>query len=789
MSKESNKKEKKSFKELSYEERRSFLIKKAWSGLKISVKSLLVVILVVGCVIGGLLIGVVAACVTTTEPLTIEDLTTSTLTSFVYYADGSPVTYVAEDGTEEVIKLKGSENVNRVLVDIEDVPEHLPNAFIAIEDERFYTHSGVDFKRSLGAVISYIVPGMRDFGGSTITQQLVKNASGDDASSIPRKVREAWRAYLLEQEYDKDEILEYYMNIIYMGRDIHGVQAAANAFFNKDVKDLSIAECAFIAGITNNPAKFGPWTTKGRSNAYQRQITILDQMLKLEMITKEEYMEAIQTELVFNEDYVANSSSAIYSYFVETAIKDVREAFIELGYTETEANRLIYGGGISIMTTQDKQMQAIVDKEYNDINNFPHNQGLDSPSDMVQASIVIIDQYTGQVKAMYGGYGEKTTRFGYNYATDAKRQPGSAIKPILVYGPQVDQHIITAATTIEDKKVFFDPQNPEDPWPTNSYKFYKGTLTLRETIAISCNVGAVTLYKDHVDLGLAYMKKSGIDRTSEKHLSMALGGFTTGVSAMEMAAAYVPFANGNGVYYEPITFTKVLDKDGKVLIDNKAKSNVVYEDSQTASVMSSLLSSVTDWNYGGTAVGANFTNNKGEKMPVAGKTGTTSSYYDFWFCGYTGYYTAAVWYGHPKQTAMQSTGSAVVLWKKVMQQIHADLPARSLTEGAVENTVECKICIDSGKLATETCITDNMKGDRSRVEIFIEGTQPKDYCTDHQTFNVCTVHGTDEDGRYYEATADCPKNRIEEVRTAQKNIAPVPCPDQKGSEDELDPNE
>ncbi len=371
MDKKNPKRKKQRFAEMTREERRNFYIKTAWSGLKITVKSALVIMLILCCMVGGLLIGVVAACVTTTDALTIEDLTTSSLTSFICYADGTPVTYTTEDGSEEIIKLKGSENVNRVLVDLEDVPDHLANAFIAIEDERFYQHSGVDIKRSLGAVVSYVMPGMQDFGGSILKQQLVKTATGDDASSIPRKIREAWRAYLLEQEYDKDEVLEYYMNLIYMGRDVYGVQAAAGAFFSKDVSDLSLAECAFLAGITNNPAKFNPFTTKGRSNAYQRQITILDQMLKLEMITKDEYIEAIQTELVFNDNYVTHGSSGVYSYFVETAIKDVRAKFIEQGYTETEANRLIYGGGITIMTTQDKQIQAIVDKEFKDINNFP----------------------------------------------------------------------------------------------------------------------------------------------------------------------------------------------------------------------------------------------------------------------------------------------------------------------------------------------------------------------------------------------------------------------------------
>lgn len=770
-----NKKDKKKAAEMTHEERRSLYIKRAWTVLKVTVKTALLTLLIAGCVVCGLLIGVIAACVTTTNALTIEDLTTSSLTSFVYYADGSPITYVAEDGTEEIIKLKGSENVNRVLVDLEEIPEDLANAFIAIEDERFYAHDGVDLKRSLGAVVSYVVPGMQDFGGSTITQQLVKNASGDDASSIPRKIREAWRAYLLEQEYSKEEILEYYMNIIYMGKDVYGVQAAANAYFSKDVGDLNLAECAFLAGITNNPSKYGPLTTKGRNNAYQRQITILDQMLKLEMITKDEYIEAIQTKLVFNEDYVAHSAASVYSYFVETAIKDVRDKFIELGYTATEANRLIYGGGISIMTTQDKNMQAIVDKEFNDIHNFPANHLYDSPSDMAQAAIVVMDQYTGQVKAIYGGYGEKTTRFGYNYATDAQRQPGSAIKPLLVYAPQIDQHIINLGMSITDEPVFMDPQDPEREWPKNAYPYYMGTITLRFALAISCNIAAVKLYQGHEALGLSYLKKAGIDRTSETHLSMALGGFTTGVSAMQMAAAYVPFANGNGVYYEPITFTKVLDKDGKVLIDNTPDTQVVYEDSQTASVMSYMLSAVVDSEYGGTAGAANFTNNAGEKVPIAGKTGTTSSVYDYWFVGYSGHYTTAVWYGYPKQTTMQESeaGAAVRIWQKVMKQIHADLPIRSLTYGAVETGTNYRICKVSKQLATDLC-KQEIRGNLTALECFVDGTAPTEYCTQHGPYEVCTAGFRDSEGRFYLAKDTC--THKETLVVGSDLISPEYCP-------------
>ena len=263
--------------------------KKIWVSFKITIKTVLAVLLIAGCIVGGLLIGVVAGCIITTEPLTEKDLdiTNSTaLTSFIYDSKGN-----------ELVSIQGTANENRQLVEIEEVPDYFAKAFVAIEDERFYTHSGVDLKRTVAAFLGYVIPSMGSHGGSTITQQVIKNVTGDDARSVPRKIREQWRALSLEKDLDKDEIMELYMNIIYMGQNVYGVKAAALAYFDKDVSDLSLAECAFLAGITNNPSKYNPLTVKGRSNCYQRQINILDKMLECGFITDEEYIEAIQEKI------------------------------------------------------------------------------------------------------------------------------------------------------------------------------------------------------------------------------------------------------------------------------------------------------------------------------------------------------------------------------------------------------------------------------------------------------------------------------------------------------------
>lgn len=642
-----------------------------WVSFKIILKTAVMVAMIALCVAGGLLMGVVAGCIITTQPLTDEQLdikNSTALTSFVYDAEGN-----------EMAQIKGSANINRQLISIEEVPPYFAKAFVAIEDERFYTHKGVDIKRSGAAFLGYVIPGMNSHGGSTITQQVIKNLSGDDSQSVPRKIREQWRALNLEKRLDKDEIMELYMNVLYMGQDLYGIKTASMAYFNKEVKDLSLAECAFLAGITNNPARYNPLTLKGRANCYKRQVNILDKMLSLGFITDEQYIQAIQEDLKINDDYKKESAAAsIYSYFTDAVIASVREAFMEQGYTKQEANNLIYSKGIKIYTTQDSQIQKIVDEEYCNPNNFPVNYLYSDPSDMAQSSIVIMDPYTGQVKALYGGYGEKKISLAFNFATNGKKQPGSAIKPLLVYGPLIDQHIITDSSRVVDDMVFLDDKNPDKPWPTNSYGYYRGELSVREALMVSSNVVAVKLYKDYVAQNLQYLKNLGMDYTEETQLSLALGGFKHGVSAMEMCAGYVPFANG-GTYYKPILFTKVTDINGKVLLTNNGSPKVVYEDYRTTTIMTSMLQSVVT---GGTGTAAQIYNGNGQFMPTAGKTGTTTSNYDYWFCGYTPYYTASVWYGYDMSKSMSASekGAAAKLWNKVMTRIHADLAPKEFVQ-------------------------------------------------------------------------------------------------------------
>ncbi|MGI6528479.1 MAG: transglycosylase domain-containing protein [Clostridia bacterium] len=684
--------------------------------LSVAIKTTIAMALVIACVLGGLLIGVVAGCIITTDTLDEEDLYITGFTSYIYDADGNVIA-----------ELKGSDNINRSEVDIEVVPKHLLNAFIAIEDERFYTHPGVDVKRTVGAFLGYFIPGMSSHGGSTITQQMVKTITGDDARSVPRKIREQWRAYQLEKDLSKDEILELYINIIYMGHDLYGVKTAAKAYFEKDITELNLAECAFLAGITNNPGKYNPLTTLGRENAYKRQVIILDQMLKLDFITDEEYIEAIQTELVFNEDYRKEASAnSRHSYFVDTVITDIRNDLIAMGYTRKQATNIIYNTGVHIYTTQNTKIQKIVEEEYCKIENFPINETILDPEAQAQSAIVVMDPRAGHVIAIYGGYGEKNKNLTFNRATSAYRQPGSAIKPLLIYGPQIDKHIITTGTVLEDKEVFLDPQRPDVPWPTNSGGWHAGLITARKALVRSSNICAILLYKDNVTLGLNYLKKLGIDRTEETQLAAGLGGFSRGVTPLQMAAAYSAFAN-SGMYIEPITYTKVVDRNGNVIINKTQKSHIVFEDDKTPYIMTSILNHViTD--YQGTGGRAQVYNNKGEKIPTAGKTGTTNKNYDYWFCGYTPYYTAAVWYGYDNMKSITASeyGSAARLFGTVMSKIHADLEAIPFETSP--DLVYMDICNMSGGIPHSGCYAANRV---VKDEMFIRGTEPTEVCTYH----------------------------------------------------------
>ena len=733
-------------------------LKVVWISFSSVLKLVLAVVLIICCIGGGLLLGVFAGCIITTEPVTEEQLDLS--------YQGAPTQILDLDGNV-LATIQGSDTINRELVEYDQVPMDLYHAFIAIEDERFYSHIGVDIKRSVSAALGFVIPSLDSHGGSTITQQVIKNITGDNSMSVPRKIREQWRALQLEKELSKEDILELYVNVIYMGSNLYGVQTASRAYFNKDVSDLSLAECAFLAGITNNPSKYNPLTTIGRANCYKRQINILDMMLECGFITDEQYIDAIQTDLVINDDYRQEAKkAAIYSYFVDEVLTDAKEALIEAGYSKSEASDIIYNQGVTIYSTQDSDIQKIFDEEFCNLENFPVNHLYTSSSDMAQAASVLIDQTNGYVLAMYGGYGEKTTSLSFNFATRAKRQPGSSIKPILIYGPLVDKGIISPSTITDDIPVYYNYQTPELVWPKNSYSEHRGLVTTQWAIQQSSNVVAVSLFKDNMSFCLNHLKKLGIDRTNETYLSTALGGLNQGVTPLELTAAYVPFANG-GTYYEPITFTKICDTNGGVILTNEAKASVVYENAGTTTLMTDMLETVvTD----GTGKAAAIKNGAGQKIAVAGKTGTTTNSVDYWFAGYTPYYTCSVWYGYELNKPISSAekGAAAELWAAVMSRVHENLSPKSFTSSST-GLVSCTICKYSGMLPSAECSKDP-RGNAITTATFLAGTEPTQTCTTHQTVTIC-VRAKDEAGKYYRASPYCKEYTTKQITGTYRDIS------------------
>ena len=707
----------------------------AWIAFKTLCKAGLITAMIALCIAVGLLIGIFAGCIITTDKLQDEDLYITGFVTFIY------------DSQDNIIgTLKGTENKNRVWADYEEIPDDLLHAVVSIEDERFYKHSGVDYKRTAAAFLGYFLPGFSSHGGSTITQQVVKNITGDDARSIPRKIREQWRAIQLEKDHKKEDILELYCNVIYMANDVYGVKTAASAYFNKELGDLNLAECAFLAGITNSPSRYNPLTTSGRTRAYQRQVVILDKMRELGYIDEKEYMAAIQTELVFNEKYkdrnsLESQSGAVNSYFMEAAVRDLRNDLMSTkGYTETQANNLIYNSGITIKTTMDPAIQKIVDEEFCNMENFPVNENKSVGDNPAQAAITVTDPYTGYIVAMYGGYGKKTSNWGFNRAREAQRQPGSSIKPILVYGPLLDMGLIEANTVVEDEVVYLNPQTPDEPWPKNSGGYIYGPTTIRQAVYRSQNIVAAILYDRFSDRRsdcLNYLKQSGIDRTTETQIAACLGGFNKGMSTTEMVGAYSTFVT-DGTYHPAITYTKVYDRNGELIFENPHASVKVYQKPETPEIMTSILQGVV---REGTAAGyINIRNKDGQSIVACGKTGTTTNNYDVWFVGFTPYYAAAVWYGYDNNTYINSgeNRSALKLWNVVMNRIHAELSPAGFTHssaGASSTTpgpepteepekVEILICSESGMLATENC-------KNTEKQFFAVGTEPTEPCPLH----------------------------------------------------------
>ncbi len=572
------------------------------------------------------------------------------------------------------------------------IPANLANAFIAIEDKGFETHYGVDWKRTFGALLNEFFHFSDKFGGSTITQQLVKNLTDDREQDAGRKVREIMRARYLETKYTKDVILECYLNTIPMGHGTYGVEVAANYYFNKSVDELTITECACLAAITKAPSYYAPDTNP--ENNKKRRNTVLYEMMDQGYITKEEYDEAIDTEIKIEINESASSNNEINSYFVDALISQVTQDLCDkYGYTIETAEQLFYNGGYKIYATVDTNVQSVVEKAYLDVASKakPSSKG-----DPLWGAMTVLD-YEGNVKGIVGGIGEKTKNRAFNCATDAKRQPGSTMKPISVYAPAIENGVITFSSILNDTKATYGKWSPK-----NASGGYAGNMTAQKAIEKSINTIPVALAnKMGVQTCFDFLtQKLGLKNLTNEDLNLSalgLGGTSGGITTLESAAAYAVFGNG-GLYYEPSFYTKVTDqKDNVILEKNNKPISALSED--TATVMNKLLQTVIYGESGtGTSVASSVSN-----MKLFGKTGTSSSNNDKWFVGGSPYYVVSSWCGYETMQNMPSgnLGIAKSQWSTVMSKIHSGLEVKDFPQSKF--AVDRYYCTETGSLATVAC--------------------------------------------------------------------------------------
>ena len=658
----------------------------------------LITIIIGGAVAGGAVLTAVMGMWGNTDGIDLDSLTMDS---------NSNIVYLDPNTGEEKNLLTLSSDENRIWVDLDATPKNLQNAFIAIEDERFPIHNGVDIKRTLKATLTYFLDkltgkgGQASLGGSTITQQLIKNITGDDEQTISRKISEISKAIDLEKKLAKDQILELYLNCIFLSQNCHGVQTAANLYFDKDVSQLNLAECASIASITQNPALYDPFINPDKNK--EKQELVLAKMLSLGYITQEEYDEAVNYPLTFSKDTAATKKEEIItSYYVDQVVRDAISRLQEKGYSESLATKMVYSGGLKIYCAYDPEIQSIVEEYYYNTNNFPDSSA--------QSSIVIIDPSDGRVVAMAGGIGEKEASFTLNRAAQSPRQPGSTIKPLAVYAPALDNGTINTSTRVMDKRKSYDGWVPRN----YSYTYSNSEVGLDYALQQSLNTVPVEIMSDMgIQTSFDFMTQklgfttlveaeeiNGEIYTDLGYAQLALGGLTHGATNIEMTAAYCIFPN-QGVYNKPYTFTEIKNESGETILTGR-DSDTTWEaiKPETAAIMNRYLNSVVT---SGTGRGAALS----DGTFTAGKTGTTSENFDRWFIGYSPYYVASVWYGYDTPASIEmSSNPCIPVWKNVMDKVHSTIKKKNRSID-----IDYSVSVSSGVSKSKN--TENNSGRRN----------------------------------------------------------------------------
>lgn len=747
-------------------------------------------IIVGGCAGFGLMKGVIDAA----PEINLDDATPTGFLSTVLDKEGKQTATLVATGS------------NRVYATIDEIPIEMQHAIVAIEDERFYEHNGIDLKGILRAGVKGITSGKFSEGASTITQQLLKNnvftswtSESSFADKLQRKIQEQYLAIQLEKKVSKDWILENYLNTINLGQNTLGVQAASRRYFGKDVSELNLSESAVIASITQNPSRLNPISNPDKNG--ERREKVLNNMLKLGYISEGEYNSAMKDD-VYDRIQVVNTQTEeedVTSYFVDALTDQVIQDFIDqLGYTETQAYKALYNGGLTIESTQDPAIQAICDEEVNNLENYPtapkysfsyrltvekadgsyknyseqtmlyyyqaHNADYSvnfasqeeanaaieaykaeimEPGDKIvengetitytlqpQTALTVIDQSTGEVAALVGGRGDKTASKTLNRAASTTRQPGSTYKVLAAYAPALDSGGLTLASVQDDA-----PYSYENGTSLRNYdNSFRGFTPLREAITHSINIVTVkTLTEIGTNLGFSYLQDFGFTTLvdDDNNQALALGGITNGVTNLELTAAYASVAN-EGTYIRPRFYTRILDHDGNVLIDNTPQTHGVLK-SSTAWLLTDAMKDVVT---SGTGTAVNFPN-----MEIAGKTGTTTKNRDALFAGFTPYYTCVVWGGYDDNTpqAGGTTSYPKKIWRAVMSRIHENLEYKDFVMPSDITTAT--VCKKSGKLAVAGLCDCDPRGSMIQTEYFAEGTVPTEHCDHHVNVTVCAESG------------------------------------------------
>lgn len=756
-------------------------------------KALLVCFFAVVVIFGCTGLGVVRGIIDSAPSIEDIDATPTGYLSTVLDTDGNVTATLVSTGS------------NRKWVTIDEIPVDLQHAFVAIEDERFYEHNGIDLRGIVRAGVKGITTGHFSEGASTITQQLLKNtvftgwtSESSQADRFTRKIQEQYLAIQLEKIESKEWILENYLNAINLGQNTLGVGVAAERYFGKDVSELNLSECAVLAAITQNPTKYNPISNPDK-NA-ERRLKVLNNMLEQGYITQEEYEDAVNDD-VYDRIQIVNVDSEddnINSYFVDELTDQVVQDLIDLkGYTETQAYKALYQGGLTIYSTQDANIQAICDEEVNNLDNYivapkvsfsyrvtilkangeyknysdttmlsyyqssnkNYTINFDSEEDAAaaieqykadimeegdsivegsetitytlqpQVAMSIIDQSTGEVKAIVGGRGDKTASKTLNRATNTTRQPGSTFKILACYAPALDAGGLTLATVQDDAPYCYEGTSES---VDNYDGSYRGFTTLRDGITSSINIVTVkTMHQISASLGYEYLLDFGfttMDDTNDVNDATALGGISNGVTNLELTAAYATIAN-SGTYNKPRFYTKILDHDGNVLLDNTTSESHTVLKETTAWLLTSAMQDVMTE---GTGTPAYFSG-----MSLAGKSGTTTKNRDCLFAGYSPYYTCVVWGGYDDNAPQSgsTTSYAKKIWKAAMSRIHDGLEDPGFPQP--DGIVTAQVCAKSGKLAIEGVCDCDPRGSMVYTEYFAEGTVPTEYCDHHISATIC----------------------------------------------------